>query len=164
MGCRCFILWNVCPTIKAPLCQKTTQEGFGIQTLNWVTLLLVSLQDFYSNKKSGCVFILPGHWHYKAMLWDGCVCVCVFFFCVFLRCVLQHGRIRRHEKQKSSQKQASSVFVWSNSLSLGGPSHENKALCPFSSAPHTPQHFFHTLIICNCLHARDFIDNEFPGL
>lgn len=59
-------------------------------------------------------------------------------------------------------------------VSLSGPIH-----CPWEAHPmdikhcvhsadvplpsHTPKHFFHTVIICNCHHACDFIDNEFPG-
>lgn len=71
----------------------------------------------------------------------------------------------RKKKKKASKKRANGVFVWPKSLSLGGPSRGNKSTVSIQPTSHTltHQHFFHTVIICNCLHARDFIDNEFPG-
>lgn len=86
-----------------------------------------------SNKKSGRVFIYLHRWHYKAMLWGGCV---FFLFVSNTVCCGMAGLdTMRNKKKKSFQKRANSVFVWPNSLSLGGPSHGNKALCPFSRRP-----------------------------
>lgn len=111
---------------------RKSPGGFGIQTLNGITLPLVSLWETrkVARFSSSCT----------ADIIKPCFEADVFFFPsrLFLRYFLRHGRIRHHEKQnkkKASKKRANGVFVWPNSLSLGGPSHGNKALCPFSGRP-----------------------------
>lgn len=155
-GLPLFCVVKCLPVYKRPTLLENHPGGFGIQTLNGITLPFVPLWDLARTREVGAFSSICAGDIIKP-----CFEADVFFFLF----------VSRLDTMRNNKKKASKNGLI---VSLSGP-----ILCPWEAhpmeikhcvhstdvpaTPHTPQQFFHTVIICNCLHARDFIDNEFPG-